>query len=199
MIRPALDVSALPTHAFGHRTPLWWGVVVMLTIETAALAMTAVAVVYLRQNVPAWPPAGTPLPGLIAATTNTALLLLSLVPMRVVEGAAREFRRTALVVSLAVMTVLGVGTCVLRGFELAALNCRWDDHAYGSAVWLLVGMHAAHLLGATIENLLLTVVVARAAEPKHYVDADSNAFYWYFIVGAWLPLYVLVYLWPRWT
>lgn len=199
MTRPALDVSALPAHAFGHRTPLWWGVVLMLTIETAALAMTAVAVVYLRQNVASWPPAGTRPPGLIAATTNTALLLLSLLPMRVVEGAARGFRRTALAVSLAVMTLLGVATCVLRGFELAALNCRWDDHAYGSAVWLLVGMHAAHLLGATIENLLLTVVVARAAEPKHYVDADSNAFYWYFIVGAWLPVYVLVYLWPRWT
>jgi len=199
MTRPALDVSALPAHDFGHRTPLWWGVVLMLTIETAALAMTAVAFVYLRQNVPAWPPAGTPPPGLIAATTNTALLLLSLLPMRVVESAARGFRRAALVVSLGVMTALGVGSCVLRGFELAALNCRWDDHAYGSAVWLLVGMHAAHLLGATIENLLLTAVVARAAEPKHYVDADSNAFYWYFIVGAWVPVYLLVYLWPHWT
>jgi heme/copper-type cytochrome/quinol oxidase subunit 3 len=199
MSRPVLDVSALPTQAFGPRTTLWWGVVVMLTIETMALAMTAVGVVYVRQNFPAWPPYGTAPPNLIAATTNTALLLLSLIPMRVVESAARRFRRTATVVSLGLMTLLGVGHCVLRGFELAALNCRWDDHAYGSAAWLLVGMHAAHLLGATLENLLLAVVIARSAEPKHYVDADSNAFYWYFIVLSWLPIYVIVYLWPHWS
>jgi cytochrome c oxidase subunit III len=199
VIRPALDVSALPSHAFGHRTTLWWGVVLMLTIEGAALALTAVAFVYLRQSFSAWPPEGTPPPDLIAATTNVALLLLSLLPMRVVERAAREFRRTALVVSLGVMTVLGAASCVLRGFELAALNCRWDDNAYASAVWLLVGMHAAHLLGATLENLLLTAVIVGPVEPKHYVDADSNAFYWYFIVGAWTPVYVLVYLWPHWA
>lgn len=199
MTRRPLDVSTLPTHGFGYHTTLWWGVVMMLTIETAALAMTGVGYVYLRQNFEGWPPLGTPAPGLIAATTNTALLLLSLIPMRVVESAARGFRRTALLVSLAVMTLLGVAHCILRGFELAALNCRWDDHAYGSAVWLLVGMHAAHLVGATLENLLLTLVIAGPVERKHYVDADSNAFYWYFIVGAWIPIYVLVYLWPHWS
>jgi len=199
MTRRPLDVATLPTHGFGHHTTLWWGVVLMLTIETAALAMTAVAYVYLHQNFDGWPPAGTAPPGLIAATTNMALLLLSLIPMRVVESAARGFRRTALLVSLAVMTLLGAGSCIIRGFELAALNCRWDDHAYGSAVWLLVGMHAAHLLGATVENLLLTLVIAGPVEAKHYVDADTNAFYWYFIVGAWIPIYVLVYLWPHWS
>ena len=199
MTRPALDVARLPDYQFGHRTPLWWGVVLMLTIETAALAMALVAYVYLRQNFQEWPPAGTARPDLVAATTNTAILLLSLIPMRVVERAARTFNRTAVAVSLGVMTLLGAATCVLRAFELAALNCRWDDNAYASAIWLIVGMHAAHLLGATLENLLLTAVIVKRVEPKHYVDADSNAFYWYFIVGAWLPVYVLVYLWPHWS
>jgi cytochrome c oxidase subunit III len=199
MTRPLLDVSALPAHDFGPRTPLWWGVVLMLTIEGAALVLALVAYVYLRQNFAAWPPAGTARPDLVAATTNTAILLLSLIPMRVVERAARTFNRTALAVSLAVMTLIGAAACVIRGFELAALNCRWDDNAYASAVWLIVGMHAAHLVGATIENLLLTAVIVKRVEPKHYVDADSNAFYWYFIVGAWLPVYALVYLWPHWS
>ncbi len=36
-----------------------------------------------------------------------------------------------------------------------------------------------------------------AVERKHFVDVDVNAFYWYFVVFAWLPLYVMVYFAPR--
>jgi cytochrome c oxidase subunit I+III len=197
MTRRALDVSALPTHAFGTRATLWWGVLAMLAIEGAALAIAVAALLYVRQNFAAWPPSGTSPPDLVAATTNTALLLLSVVPMWVVSRAARGMRRVPLALSLGVMTLIGVASCTLRGFELAGLNCRWDGNAYGSAVWLVIGMHTLHLLGATIENLLLLAVVLGPVEPRHYVDAESNALYWYFIVGAWIPVYVLVYLWPR--
>ena len=199
MTRPGLDVSALPTHAFGPRATLWWGVVVMLTIESVALLLTAVALVYIRGNFPGWPPAGTAPPRLLAASVDTAVLLLSLLPMRLAERAARQHDRVWTVAIFAFMTLVGLACCGIRVFELAALNCRWDDHAYGSAIWLLVGMHTAHLIGATLENGLLAAVIAGPVEPKHYVDADSNAFYWYFIVFGWLPVYVLVYLWPRWT
>jgi cytochrome c oxidase subunit III len=35
-------------------------------------------------------------------------------------------------------------------------------------------------------------------ERKHFSDAADMTFYWYFMVGAWLPLYVLCFLLPRW-
>jgi cytochrome c oxidase subunit III len=197
--RAALDVSRLPTHAFGPRATLWWGVVAMLAIEGAALAMTAAALLYYRGNFAAWPPARTPPPGLVAATVNVALLVASLVPMVATRRWARRQDRLWTGLGFAFMTLVGIVSCVLRGLELAALNCRWDDHAYGSAVWLLVGMHAAHLLGATLENLLLAAVIFGPVESKHYVDADTNAFYWFFVVGAWLPIFLLVYVWPRWS
>jgi len=199
MSRPALDVAALPTHAFGPRATLWWGVVTMLCIESVALLLTAIALLYVRGNFPGWPPAGTAPPRLTAATLDTAVLLLSLLPMRLAERAARSRERFWTAAIFGFMALVGLACCALRYFELAALNCRWDDHAYGSAVWLLVGMHTAHLIGATLENGLLAAVIVGPVEPKHYVDADSNAFYWYFIVFGWLPVYALVYLWPRWT
>jgi cytochrome c oxidase subunit 3 len=29
------------------------------------------------------------------------------------------------------------------------------------------------------------------------VDVSENAFYWYFVIAAWVPIYVVLYLVPR--
>ena len=34
-------------------------------------------------------------------------------------------------------------------------------------------------------------------EERHFVDTTENSTFWYFIVGSWIPLFVLVYLYPR--
>ena len=88
----------------------------------------------------------------------------------------------------------------LRALQFAgALNCRWDTNAYGSLVWLLLGMHAAHVITSTAENALLLAVLFRHVERKDFVDAHVNAFYWYFVVATWIGVYALVYLVPRWS
>jgi heme/copper-type cytochrome/quinol oxidase subunit 3 len=30
-----------------------------------------------------------------------------------------------------------------------------------------------------------------------FVDVSENAFYWYFVVLSWLPIYALIYFAPR--
>jgi hypothetical protein len=37
-----------------------------------------------------------------------------------------------------VLLVVGVVLLVIRALEFGALNCRWDDNAYGSIVWTLL-------------------------------------------------------------
>ena len=200
MKRPVLDVSALPPIAYGTRTTIWWGVLGLIMIEGAALAMIVAALFYLRQNFAAWPPPGTPPPRLLAATVNVVLLVLSVAPMYVVDRAARRERRLPLLVALGVCVFLNLAAVALRGFEFAGLGCRWDAHAYGSAVWTILGMHAAHLIASAIENcLLLALFMLGPLERKHFVDAHVNALYWYFIVAVWVPVYAVVFLWPRWS
>ena len=200
MRRPVLDVSALPPIAYGPRTTIWWGVLGLVAIEGAALALTAAATLYLRGNFTTWPPAGTPPPRLLAATLNVVLMILSVGPMYVADRAARRERRLPVIVALGVATVVGLIVLAVRAFEFAALQCWWDDHAYGSAVWLLLGMHAAHLVASAIENvLLLALVILGPLERKHFVDVHVNALYWYFIVAVWLPIYVLIFVAPRWS
>jgi heme/copper-type cytochrome/quinol oxidase subunit 3 len=200
MSRRTLDVSALPTIVYGPRATIWWGVLGLIAIEAAALAIVGVAYLYLRQNFVAWPPEGTPLPALGAATAELAVLVASVVPMAAVDWLARRSQRRLVAIGLGVMVVLGLVSLGLRALQFAgALGCRWVSHAYGSIVWTVLGMHAAHVLTSTFENaLLMAVLIIGPVERKDFVDAHVNAFYWYFIAAIWVPIYALVYLAPRW-
>ena len=44
------------------------------------------------------------------------------------------------------MSVIGAATVAIRFWEFAHLNVRWDQNAYGSILWLLLGLHATHLI-----------------------------------------------------
>ena len=200
MSRPTLDVSHLPSIAFGSRATLWWGVVGLIAIEATALALTGASYAYVRRNFASWPPAGVALPALGAATAELAVFLASLVPMILVDRAARRERYLPVTLGLAAVTLFGLASLALRAVQFAgALGARWDSNAYGSVVWLLLGMHAAHVVSSTVENaLILAVLLIGPVERKDYVDAHVNALFWYFVAGAWVAIYAVVYLAPRW-
>ncbi len=68
--RRVLDVSALPTYAFGHRSLMWWGTMGMIFIESTVFVLAIVAYFYLRERSYNWPVGGLP-PDLIYGTINT--------------------------------------------------------------------------------------------------------------------------------
>jgi len=37
----------------------------------------------------------------------------------------------------------------------------------------------------------------RHGRGKRFSDVEDNAFYWYFVVLSWLPLYLVLYWVPR--
>jgi heme/copper-type cytochrome/quinol oxidase subunit 3 len=87
----------------------------------------------------------------------------------------------------------------IRFYEFTQLNVRWDQNAYGSITWIILGLHAAHLLTDLGDTAVLAALMfTRHAKGKRFSDVEDNAFYWYFVVGSWLPLYLLVYWVPRW-
>ena len=59
----ALDVSTLPTHAFGHRSVMWWATMCMIAIEGMAFALAISSYLYLKGRMPHWP-GGAPTPGM---------------------------------------------------------------------------------------------------------------------------------------
>jgi cytochrome c oxidase subunit III len=198
--RRSVDVSDLPTIAFGSAATLWWAVVGLLAIEGTALAMVGASYFYLRGVIPAWPPPGTPPPALGAATAEVVILVVSVGPMMLVDGAARRQWLSLTRIGLGLGVLFGCVSMGLRALQFAgALHCRWDSHAYGSVIWFLLGMHAAHVITSTLENGLLLAALFHHPEPKDFVDAQVGAMYWYFIVAAWIGVYGLVYLVPQWS
>lgn len=199
-LRPALDLSALPTVPIGVRAMTWWGTLGFATIEGTTLALAATAYLYIRQNFRTWPPPHDPRPSLLVPTINLAVMLVSIVPALLTDRAARRLDRDASRLWSIVSMLFGFAILVLRWFELWALNVRWDTDAYGSAAWTLVGLHASLLVIEQGEMIGMAALLFKHRLPaRAYSDVYDSSWYWYFIVGIWIPIYLLVYLLPYWV
>jgi heme/copper-type cytochrome/quinol oxidase subunit 3 len=189
----ALDVSALPTFAFGARSPMWWGTMGLVAIESTVFALTIMAYFYLRSHASVWPMSRFP-PDLLWGNVNTAILLASLWPNQMAKQAAERLDVHGVRLWMTVCMVFSLAFLVVRAFEFGALNTRWDSDAYGSVVWMLLGLHTTHLITDAYDSLVLTVLMFKGPlEGKRYVDVSENAGYWYFVVLSWLPIYAVIY------
>jgi len=131
-------------------------------------------------------------------TLNVILILLSAVPNTLAEKAAmdgdlRKVRRW-----LATLAVFSLALLVVRGLEFTRLNVAFDDSAYGSVVWTLLGLHTFNLVTDIGDSLVLTALMFKGPlEGKRFVDVAENAGYWDFVVVTWIPIYLVVYWAPR--
>ena len=196
--RAVVDVSGLPNSEFGHRGLIWWGTVGFMVIEGSIFVIGLVVYFYLRLNVEQWPP-NQPNPDQSYGTANLLLVLVSIIPAALSKRAAEAFELSRARWWLAVLVLMGVGSIVPRAYEYSALNCRWDDNAYGSIVWLLLSMHTIHVATDVVDSMvLLAVAFVGPVTKKRFVDFSENSLYWYFIVAWWIPIYATIYLAPRW-
>ena len=188
-----LDISTLPTFAFGQRSPMWWGTMGLMLIESTVFALTIMAYFYLRSHATAWPMSRFP-PDLVWGNVNTAVMLASAIPNHFAKRAAerldlRKVRLWMVVCLLFSFVFLGV-----RVLEFTALNTRWDSDAYGSVVWMLMGLHTTHLVTDAYDSAVLTTLMYTGPlEGKRFVDVSENAAYWYFVVLSWVPIYAVIY------
>lgn len=197
-LRPTADAAALPSVTFGQRSMMWWGTLGFMTIEGWTVALLVASYLYLRQNYDAWPPFRTPNPSLAVPTINLALMFVSLVPAWVAARAAGRLDTARVKWWLIVTCVVELPIVVLRWWELWALNTRWDTTAYGSAAWTIVGFHTSLLVLDVLDTLGLTLFYFLRRQPvKTFSDTNDNSFYWYFTVGIWIPIYLIVYVGPR--
>jgi heme/copper-type cytochrome/quinol oxidase subunit 3 len=188
-----LDVSTLPTFAFGHRSPMWWGTLGLMLIEGTVFALTIMAYFYLRSHATAWPMSRFP-PELIWGNVNTAIMLASMVPNHFAKRAAERLDLPGVRLWMTVCLLISFLFLGVRVLEFGALNTRWDSDAYGSVVWMLMALHTTHLVTDAYDSAVLTVLTYTGPmEGKRFVDVSENAAYWYFVVLSWLPIYAVVY------
>jgi heme/copper-type cytochrome/quinol oxidase subunit 3 len=193
-----LDVSALPPGAFGSRSLTFWGTLGIVLIEGMAFALAIGAYFYLVTRSAAWPPHGAAPPDLRWGTLNTVVLLVSLIPNELARRAAEQIDLRRVRVWMVVALVFAAGFNLIRIYEFAHLNVTWDRDAYGSIVWLMLGLHTTHIVTDFLDSIVLAVLMFIGPVEEHrFVDVEENAVYWYFVVLAWLPIYGVIYWAPR--
>ena len=196
--RIVLDVSKLPLHGMGHSSPTWWATCAFMLIEGSGFALAIAVYFYLMSLAPQWPIKAPP-PDLWAGTWLTVLLVASVVPNMLVSKWAGERDLRKVRIGLVVMSVMGVLPLAFRAFEFPALHILWDQNAYGSITWVLLGLHTTHILTDLIDTLVLTCLMfsRHGDNTRRYGDVEDNSLYWNFVVVTWLPIYGCIYWVPR--
>lgn len=196
-VRVVGNVSSLPETRFGHHAPQWWGVTGMIAIEGTIFALCIATYFYLRLQTPTWPPQGIGLPSLQAGTLNTALIVIGILPLVLIERHAMRGDRAHVLLYLCIFVALSLVTLVVRGYEFRGLQVKWDTNAYGSIVWITLFFHSLHLLTTFLEKAVLLVYIGlRGMDEKRILDLQLNTLYWYFIVASWVVLYGVIYFGP---
>jgi cytochrome c oxidase subunit I+III len=194
-----IDVGQLPDYSFDSRSPLWWGIVGLITIEGTVVATLIASFFYLQDNHAVWPPSGSTPPDLLLPTISTIVLMLSMVPIYLTDKCFKKGNAKPLKTLPIISIVLALVFLGIKAYEYAYhVDFRWDSHAYGSIVWLMIGFHSTHVIAV----ILKTIVVIWLAR-RHYFTPDKriavtvNGLYWYFVAAAWIPLFLTIYLGSR--
>src|SRR5436190_1139721 len=123
--RRFVDVSELPMFAFGPRDPIWWGLWLLLAIESTMFVLLASSYFYLRGNESTWPPPGVHQAPLWLTALTVVALLLSVIPTWWAFRAAIQFRLRPIQIGFLLGTLASAAACVTRAYELATIGYNW--------------------------------------------------------------------------
>ena len=192
------DVSGLPDSAFGLRSIIFWGIVGFMVVEGTAFLLACGAYLYLRVYSASWPPEPFAPPSLLWGTLFTVVMLASEIPNRWLARKAQDRQEGPVKLGLLIITAAGVVLVGIRFLEFTSLNVRWDQNAYGSVTWLLMLLHAVHVITDLGDSIVLGVFLfTHEVRDQEFSDVNDNCAYWTFVVWTWVPIYLLVYWAPR--
>lgn len=187
------------------------GMLIFLGTETMLFAGFIAAFLIFRMGAVAWPPPSQPrLPVLLTAAYTLALLASGLA-VRGAAGAARREteaarradaargrrERSECIRFLVLAGSLGAVFLVAQGSEwvrLLEFGLTASSGTYGATFYTLVGAHGAHVLGALLWLGFVLVRAVRRPLAPIARDVSLMGMFWWFVVGLWPVLYVLVYL-----
>ena len=170
------------------------GMVIFVIVESMVFAGLISAFSIIRASSIVWPPPGQPRLPLEETAVNTAALLASgalLVVSRRIFGHDPQRAQSPLLIAM----LLGGFFVVFQGAEWVALirdGLTLTSSSLGSFFYLIIGMHALHVVAA-LGVLVYTWVRLRQGWLASNQLAAAEVF-WYFVVGLWPILYLVVYL-----
>lgn len=194
-----LRTDDLPSVLSGGRSPLWWGVLLLVTIEVMVFGSLFAGYFYLRIGHTVWPPPGVPLPELLLPLINTGVLATSsgavLLAMKSLKrGRMRQFK-----LWLAGGVVLEIIFLTIKIIESRDLGRGWSSHAYWSIYWSISGLHSVHVTAAIVMGVAVLVLALQDYfTVERRVGVQAVSIYWQFVAIIWVPVLFMLYFVPRW-
>lgn len=188
----------LPYLVTGSKASGWWGIVMLLLIESAVFAGLIASYFYLFANSAVWPPDGTSAPKLELPIIYTIVLTLSAVfatlgDKALQRGEVQTFRKWRIAGCVAL-----AGFITMKSYEYINLDYIWSDNAYTSILWLIAGFHTLHVFTVLLKEIAIQLLAAKGFFRKDRRGAVEGAtLYWNFVVIMWFPLFATVYLFPN--
>lgn len=174
------------------------GLLVFLGTEVMFFGGLISTFLILRASSVSWPPPGQPRLPVAETALNTLFLLASGFTMLLAMKAIRQDRKSSSIRWLSATALLGSLFLAIQGSEwlrLVRFGLTFTSSTYGGTFYALIGCHGLHMLAALMVLLLVLIKAVRNA----YSAAEHSGLalcsvYWYFVVGIWPVLYLLVYL-----
>lgn len=130
--------------------------------------------------------------------TTTAFILLSSVTMQLAYFAAKKDNLERVKVLISFTAILGLAFLVGQVYGWAQLV---DNRIFlvgnpsGSFVYIISGLHAAHIISAVVFLLIVLVSTFRyRVHSKNMAQIEMCATYWHFLGLLWLYLFVFLIL-----
>ena len=180
-----------------RRTPILpnavMGMLIFVVVEVMTFAGFISAFSIAKAQYDVWPPPNQPrLPVGMTAFNTVALIASGVLLYWAGKKFAESQKSAQLWILLSVL--LGSLFVLFQGYEWVQLlgeGLTMQSSQYGSFFYMIVGVHALHAIAAIA---ILGVLYLRGL--KGTLTADvlwAGQIFWYFVVGIWPVLYLLVY------
>lgn len=150
------------------------------------------------RNATADGPTGQEIFSLPLALTETIILLTSSFACGLALVALQQRNIRQLVIALGVTYILGIAflTIEINEFtQLVAEGHSWQQSAFLSAFFTLVGTHGFHILiGLIWLVVLVTVLLRRGLTDKLTRQLTLFGLFWHFLDLVWIFIFTVVYL-----
>ncbi len=131
-------------------------------------------------------------------TINTVILLISSITMHFALLAIKKDHFSNAKIGLALTTILGIAFLVGQYYawsQLVDMKVFLVGNPAGSFVYVISGLHGAHIIGGLVFLIIVTIMVFRQKiHSKNILWMELCTTFWHFLDGLWLYLFFFLIL-----
>lgn len=191
------NIQRTPAEAEAREDKTNFGFWVYLMTDCILFASLFATYVVLRGNV-AGGPSGSEIFQLPLVLAETLILLTSSFACGLAILAMKQGKKRQLVSWLAITYVLGVAFLTIELTEFGSLMAEghgWQQSAFLSAFFTLVGTHGLHItIGLLWLLVLVCVLFKRGLSAKIQRQFVLFSLFWHFLDVIWIFIFTVVYL-----